>query len=444
MRILLTGATGFVGTRLLERLAAAGHEVVCAGRAGGRGPVHCAARAAVDFSAPMTPADWRAAVEGMDVVINTVGIFRERGRATFEAVHTRSAIALFDACAAAGVARVLQLSALGADDGAETAYHLSKRAADRHLLALPLDAVVVQPSLIFGPAGPSARRFLALATLPLLPLPAGGTQRVQPIHVDDAAAALHRLAEARGDRPGRIVALVGPRPMTLAAYLAALRRALALPPAPEIAVPAPLVALGARLGDHLPDALLDRASWRMLQRGNTAPADDTAHLLGHAPRDAADFVAPETAAALRLQAQMAWLLPLLRVSIALVWIATGLVSFGLYPVEDSYALLAQAGVPAPLRPLALHGAALLDLLLGVLTLWPGLRPAQRRRLWFVQAALMLGYTLVITLRLPEFWLHPYGPILKNLPMLAVLALLATLEEPAKKHAKERKAPRWTT
>src|SRR5690606_36684396 len=130
--------------------------------------------------------------------------------------------------------------------------------------ALPLDAVVAQPSLIFGPSGTSARGFLALATLPLLPLPAGGTQRIQPLHVDDAVAALQRLAETRGDRPGRIVALVGPRPLPLAAYLATLRRALALPPAPQVAVPGPLVALGARIGDHLPDALLDRASWRML------------------------------------------------------------------------------------------------------------------------------------------------------------------------------------
>lgn len=436
MRILLTGATGFVGSRLLERLVAAGHEVVCAGRATGRLPPGCVLRVAADFAAPMTPRDWRAALDGVEVVVNTVGIFRERGRASFEAVHVRSAIALFDACAAAGVARVVQLSALGADDAAETAYHRSKRAADRHLLALPLDAVVAQPSLIFGADGPSARAFLALAALPLVPLPAGGAQPLQPLHVDDAAAALQALAESRGDRPGRIVALVGPRPLTLAQYLAALRASLGLPPAPRVAVPTALVRLAARIGDRRPAALLDSAGWRMLQRGNTAPAGDTIRLLGHAPRDAAQFIAPEAAPALRLQAQMAWLLPLLRVSIALVWIVTGIVSLGLYPVADSHALLAQAGVPAPLRPAALYGAALLDLLLGVLTLWPGLSPRGRRRLWLAQAALVLGYTAIITLRLPGFWLHPYGPILKNLPMLAVLALLATLEE--------RGSRRWTT
>ncbi len=428
MRILLTGASGFIGARLLARLTGAGHEVVCAGPAGGPPPPGCTDRVAADFAAPMRPADWLPSLAGVQVVINTVGIFRESRRASFEAVHTRSAAALFDACAAAGVQRVIQLSALGADDAADTPYHLSKRAADQHLLSLGLDAVVVQPSLIFGTDGASARRFLTLAALPVLLLPAGGQQPVQPVHVDDVVAALHRLAEGRGDRPGRVIALVGPRPLTLADYLAALRVAMQLPPAPRLAVPAPLVALAARLGARLPGALLDPASWRMLQRGNTAPADDTARLLGHAPRDASRFVPGGAVPALRLQAQMGWLAPLLRLSIALVWIVTGIVSLGLYPVTDSYALLSRAGVPVALQPLALYGAALLDLALGVLTLWPALSPRRRRLLWLAQAALMLGYTLIITLRLPEFWLHPYGPILKNLPMLAVLALLLVLEE----------------
>ena len=91
-------------------------------------------------------------------------------------------------------------------------------------------------------------------------------------------------------------------------------------------------------------------------------------------------------------------------------------------------ILSRAGVPAALQPLALYGAALLDLALGVLTVWPGLSAQRRRLLWLAQIALILGYSLIITVRLPEFWLHPYGPMLKNLPMLAALALLLTLEE----------------
>ena len=169
----------------------------------------------------------------------------------------------------------------------------------------------------------------------------------------------------------------------------------------------------------------------MLQRGNTASVADTARVLGHAPRPVDQFIAPGEAAALRLRSRLAWLLPMLRLAVAIVWIVTGIVSMGLYPPASSYELLARAGVPPMLQPLALYGAALLDLAFGVLTLLP-LAAHWRRRLWSAQAGLILGYTAIISLRLPEFWLHPYGPLLKNLPMLAVLWLLWILDEPARR------------
>jgi hypothetical protein len=112
--------------------------------------------------------------------------------------------------------------------------------------------------------------------------------------------------------------------------------------------------------------------------------------------------------------------------LAALWIGTALVSFGLYPAEQSYALLQQVGVPPAWRPLALYGAATLDLVLGVLTLLP-LRRA--RALWAAQMLLIGGYTLIISLRLPEYWLHPFGPIGKNLPLLALLVMLYVLSAP---------------
>jgi hypothetical protein len=286
--------------------------------------------------------------------------------------------------------------------------------------------VVAQPSLVFGPGGASARLFLQLAGLPVLALPAGGRQPVQPIHVDDVVAALVALVESR--EPVGTIALVGPRPMPLRDYLQALRAAMHLAPAPVLAVPAALVGVAARLGDVVPASPLDSERWRMLQRGNAAPADAVTALLGRAPRPVEAFLAPESADAVRSDAQLGALLPLLRLSLALVWIVTGVVSLGVYPVEQSYELLARAGVPTALRPLALYGAALLDLALGVATLT---MRSRRRWLWLAQIALIAGYTAVISVRLPEYWLHPYGPILKNLPILALLLLLFVLDSPRK-------------
>lgn len=431
MNILLTGASGFLGGRLLRELLAAGHRVVCAGRR--PPPVEHARCSWLKLEFTATPAEvWRAHLQGVDAVVNLVGVFRERGTASFEAVHARGPRALFDACAAAGVGRVVQVSALGADARAQTPFLLSKYAADRHLLGLPLDACVAQPSLVFGPGGTSAQRLLTLASLPVVPLPAGGRQRIQPIHVDDAALALRSLVEApAGQWRGRRLPLVGPRPLTLRDYLLALRRALGLPAPWLLPVPGALVAIAARLGEWRRDALLDRAAWSMLERGNTADPEPVARLLGRLPRAAQAFIAPEQREALRTQAQLGWLLPLLRLSLAVVWLASALVS-AIYPLDASLALLARAGVPQELQPAALWGAVGLDLAFGLLTLAP-LR--SRRWLWAAQAGLILFYSAVIALRLPEFWLHPYAPMVKNLPMLAMLALLWVLE---------RKEPRWST
>ena len=94
-------------------------------------------------------------------------------------------------------------------------------------------------------------------------------------------------------------------------------------------------------------------------------------------------------------------------------------------MADSLALLARVGLHGNLALLALYGAAALDIALGVLTL---ACPARHRRsLWVAQAALIAGYTLLITFSLPEYWLHPYGPISKNLPVLAAIGLLWALE-----------------
>jgi uncharacterized protein YbjT (DUF2867 family) len=424
MRILLTGASGFIGGALLQALHERGHHVVCASRSQPALPHQEWRR--INFAEATQPAHWQPLLSGIDVVINAVGILRERGGQRFEALHTRAPIALFDACAAAGVRQVLQVSALGADEAAQTRYHLSKRAADRHLLSLPLTATVLQPSVVFGPGGGSTRLFMALASMPVLGLPAGGRQPLQPVHLDDVVAAVLALLESPQRAAGRVLPLVGPEALTLRAYLQALRRLMGLPPAPALPLPATAMKLAARIGDRLPSALLDSDSWQMLERGNTAPPQPMQAVLGRPPRGVAAFMPPALREAARAQAVLGWAQPLLRCALALVWLATAAVSFGLYPVHESYALLARVGAPAAWQPLLLYGAAGLDALFGVLTLAP-LRPRARRWLWLSQAVLIVGYSALISWRLPEFWLHPYGPLTKNLPMLALLLLLYALE-----------------
>ena len=425
MKIVLTGATGFIGSHLRRALFEAGHELVCMGRrADPAQPCH--AWIAADFAAP-EPAAWVRGLAGAHCLINTVGLFRESPGARFGDLHGAGARALFDACVDAGVPRVIHFSALGADATASTEFQRSKHALDEHLLGLPLLAFVLQPSLVFGLDGASARRLLTLASLPVVPLPAGGGQWLQPVHIDDVVAVVLALLLVPVPRePLRRVPLVGPHPIRLVDYLRALRRGLQLEHTAELAVPAVVMRAIARLGNAWPHALLDSAAWSMLQRGNVGPPQMATALLMRPPRPASGFIAPEQAAAARREAQLRWLLPLLRASLAFVWLVSGLVSLGLYPTADSLALLARAGVPAALQPSVLIAAALLDLLLGVLTLCPSARP---RTLWLAQALLIVVYMAIVTVRLPEFWLHPFGPLSKNVPMLALLGLLWALAPP---------------
>jgi uncharacterized protein YbjT (DUF2867 family) len=424
MLVLLTGATGFIGRHLLEALAARGHEVVSAGRRASfasAGPTGMR-QVYADFTSDFDPAVWIPRLDGVHAVINAVGILRERGNQTFDAIHVRAPQALFAACASAGVRRVIQISALGADAEATSRYHLSKKNADDFLAQLPLNWTIAQPSLVYGPGGTSARLFTTLASLPIIPVPGRGEQQVQPLHIDDLTQAVVGLLESNEEARSR-VSLVGPAPLSLREFLARLRNAMGFGRGWFLPMPMSVMRFTARLGAMLPGALLDTETLTMLERGNTADPAATRRLLHREPRAIEAFVPARDAAAVGTVAKLQWLSPVLRSSIALVWIVTGIVSLGLYPVAESYALLARVGVSAALAPVFLYAAAFLDLFFG----FAALLMRRRRWLWLAQIAVVVGYTLIITVKLPEFWLHPYGPILKNLPFLAALWLLYELE-----------------
>jgi len=428
MRILLTGASGFIGQHLLQALLAEGHHVVCAVRSPPKTSLDPRlSYVQADFAKDTDKSVWLARLSGIDALVNLVGIFRESGSQTFERLHLETPRALFAACAESHeVQVVIQLSALGADREAETRYHLTKKAADDFLASLPLRAYIVQPSLVYGKEGASARVFKALASLPFAVRFGSAPQLVQPVHIDDVVGAIigllrHRLPLAPGVTAQR-VPLVGPQALPFTDYLAALRTAMGMGRLRVLPLPGFLARGLAKLGRWLPGGILDEDALRMLDRGNTGDPAITAQLLGRPPTPISEFVTDPQAE--RTQAKLSWLLPMLRWSIVAVWIITAIVSFGLYPAEASYDLLARTGIPPFLQPLMLYGAATFDLLLGL-----GIAFLPRRRwLWLAQLALISFYTVVIAWKLPEFLLHPYGPLTKNLPMLAAIWLLYELEE----------------
>ncbi len=109
---------------------------------------------------------------------------------------------------------------------------------------------------------------------------------------------------------------------------------------------------------------------------------------------------------------------LTRAVLAIVWVVTGILSLGIFPQQESLALLEPVGLQGEVALVMLYGSASLDILLGILSLT---KPS--RMLWRVQATLVVAYSIIIALYLPQYWLHPFGPMLKNLPILLLLWLL---------------------
>ena len=430
MRILLTGATGLIGSAIAQALLRDGHDLVCAVRDPSRLALPAGRVQALQVDLAQVPraAWWQTRLEGIDAVINAVGILREAPGQHFDALHDQAPAELFRACAAVGVRCVIQVSALGAAATARSRYHRSKHAADDVLRSLPLAGAVVQPSLVFSPQGQSTGLFFTLAGAPLLMMPHRGAMLVQPVHLDDVVAGVLALLQQPPQR-AETVAFVGPRPMPLRAYLAALREQLGWgAPQPMLPLPVPVFMASAAVAGRVPGSALDSETAGMLLEGNAAPADDLTRLLGRTPRVVESFVPPSQAADLRTRTALAVMLPALRLALAALWIWTGIVSLGVYPVERSYELLAGVGLHGATATVALYGAALLDLALGVFTLWlPAPWRHLRRWVWLAQLALIAGYTTIITIFLPEYWLHPYGPISKNLPIMAAIGLLWWLE-----------------
>lgn len=425
MRVLVTGAGGFIGGYLVAALARAGHDVVAAVRDRARFARQWPGLDAVacDLRRDLDPADWRPRLAGVDAAINAAGLLHAR-HATLEAVHHRAPAALFDACAAAGVARVIQISALGAGHDAGTAYAATKDAADRHLAGLDLDWVVLRPSVVYAPgAYGGTALFRALAALPwVTPMVGDGGQPLSPVHVDDLCAVVRRCLDPGG--PRRVTLdVVGPAPVAARDVLAGLRAWLGLAPARPLPVPVWLCAAAARIGDLTGGGPLNTTALRMLNQGNAADPTPMVRATGVEPRDFAAGLSGSPAQSQDLwHARLYAIRPLLRWALGLMWLFGGLA--GLRPgVIAAWApALAGWGLTPYHAGALLYAACALDLAVGA-ALIAGYRV---RAVAALSLVVIAGYTVAVTLVRPGLWLDPLGPLAKNLPAFAATLVLAAI------------------
>ena len=281
MHILLTGSTGFIGHTLKAALERAGHTV-----RGGVSPRRSAlqpGQVAMDFAHDTSASAWLPRLEGTDAVVNAVGVLRDTRQRPIDAVHRDTPIALFDACAQAGVQRVVQISALGIDSSS-TRYAQTKLAAEAHLQTLATQAklrpAILRPSVVYGIGGDSSALFMNLARLPLALFPGPMlTARVQPVSVHDLAAAVVALLGPALEHTGTIDC-TGPEALTMGAFIASLRQQLGHSPATVLRLPQPLTTLSARLGDAVPQSPWCSETLAMLGSDNVGNPAVFEQLLG--------------------------------------------------------------------------------------------------------------------------------------------------------------------
>jgi NADH dehydrogenase len=270
-RVVVFGGSGFLGRYVVKRLAAAGSPVRVACRDVEKAKFLKPMGAVGQISPMLTnvrfPETVAQACEGMDYVVNLVGILSEFGSQTFDAVQAEGAEAIAKAAAAAGVKRMVHVSAIGADAESESLYSQTKAAGEAAVRAAMPNATILRPSVVFGPEDDFFNRFAELGRFaPVLPLIDGGATQMQPVYVGDVADAVC-YALSHGECEGQTYELGGPDVMTMKEIMeytmerTGHKRFLA-------PLPSCIAAIQARFLELLPNPPLTRDQVKLLSHHN--------------------------------------------------------------------------------------------------------------------------------------------------------------------------------
>ncbi len=403
MKILVLGSSGFIGKAIVEGLKDKGYDT---------------ATPRYDFAQEPSVELWKERIRGFDGVINAVGIIAQTSNQSFKALHSDTPKALFEAANQLGISKVIQISALGADEEAKSAYHLSKKEADDYLRTLSVHYAILKPSIVYGEGGKSTALFGALANLPLLPIIDKGDQRLQPLFIEDLVATVIKALESN-QNPIELDC-VGKERLSYQELLQKFRAWLGKKPTKTIPIPSSLAIFGKILGEPI----MNKESIMMLKRGSVANATPLTNFLGYTPKSIDETLFRHHATkSQKLSANLYFFAPLLRLVIAFVWIWSGIVSAFFYPQEGVLALLGDVGIGGDWALPTLYFASYLDITVGMMIL---LNYRIVCMLWF-SVIIIVGYTLIITLLAPHHWLHPFGCVLKNIPLLMSIFVAIVLE-----------------
>jgi uncharacterized protein YbjT (DUF2867 family) len=262
VRVLVTGATGFIGPHVVQRLVDDGHVVRVLEHTAGSSAT-LPSQEAVEGS--MTdPASLRRAVDGQEAVVHLVGILSGKPE-EFRSVMEEGTRDLLEAARDAGVARFVLMSALGVTEETKdlVPYYGAKWQMEQDVKASGLEHVIFRPSFVFGSEGGALGQFKKIAKLaPVTPIPGPGTQRIQPIWTDDVAAYFAAAIE-KPEAANRTFELGGPDVVTWNEFWSRLKRAQGAH-RPSLHIPFGLMRVQAAVLEKLPKPPVTRDQLKML------------------------------------------------------------------------------------------------------------------------------------------------------------------------------------
>jgi uncharacterized protein YbjT (DUF2867 family) len=285
MNVFLTGATGFVGRHMLQRLLAEGHSVHALVREPQK--ANALAREGVDL-VPGDVAEGSGLDQGMqscDAVIHLVGIILEKGSNTFERVHHIGTRNVVEAAKRTGIRRFVQMSALGVRADGVAAYQTTKWKGEDEVRRSGIPFCILRPSLIFGEGdGFVTQMMQTMRSAPVFrPVPGDGKPRFRPIFIDDVTACFARALTAEA-ATNQTVDLGGADELTLNEVLAEIARCAGVRK-PAVHIPIPLMVAGAAVMQKLlknPPVTVDQL--RMLREGSTCDIGPMKRIFGITPR----------------------------------------------------------------------------------------------------------------------------------------------------------------
>ncbi len=425
MRILITGANGFIAREIIARLSLANHEIIACVHNQLLENVPHSRVFRVDFTKAITPDHWLKHLNDVDAVINCVGVFQTAKEKTMWNIHYDAPKALFDACVLRGIKKIIQISALGVDK-VDVPYAKSKLALDEYLQTLAIDSTIIRPGLVYGKGSyGGSSLFRGLAGFPfVIPLPGKATQLQQPVHVDDLTCIVEKSLLLHGKQ---LLTAVGEEQLSAKNLLLKLRSWLGFRKAFTFSVPDLFIKIGAKIGNLLPNSPLSETGVKMMTVDNIASEAEIKNLEKITQLKPRGFTQGLNGMVSSVQdrwhARLFFLRPLLRLSIAFIWIFSGIISVLPISAPMSFDLMNQANIPVSLQSFVLYFFSVLDILLGLATL------LNYRLLLtgFLQCTVVVMYTIVISILLPNFWLHPFAPIAKNIPIVVATLIMMALE-----------------